>query len=111
MHTTGVRASLSDAARVTVRLPSSLSIRGRATSTEFVVSGTLRGGGHTLAHRTVTLQSEASGSSTWTDAGTAKTGKGGVVRFHEPIDPGTGYRLAYAGGPRFAPSSSGTVVS
>jgi hypothetical protein len=111
VHTTGVRASLSDAARVTVRLPSSLSIRGRSTSADFVVSGTLRGGGQILAHRTVTLQSEASGSSTWTDAGTAKTGKGGVVRFHEPTAPGTGYRLVYAGGPRFAPSSSGTVVS
>jgi hypothetical protein len=111
VHTTGVRASLSDAARVTVRLPSSLSIRGRATSADFVVSGTLRGGGHMLAHRTVTLQSEASGSSDWTDAGTAKTGKAGAVRFHEPTAPGTSYRLAYAGGPRFASSTSGTVVS
>jgi hypothetical protein len=111
VHTTGVNAAVSGPAKVTVRLASSLSIRGRATSTDFVVSGTLRGGGQALVHRTVALQSEASGSNVWTDAGTAKTGKAGVVRFHEPTAPGTSYRLVYAGGPRFAPSSSGTVVS
>ncbi|MGC4112887.1 MAG: hypothetical protein QM747_21215 [Nocardioides sp.] len=111
VHATGVRASLSQPVRVHVLLPSSLSIRGRATTTDYVVSGTLRGGGHQLAHRTVTLQMQASGSADWTDAGTAKTGKAGVVRFHEPTAPGTSYRLVYAGGPRFAPSTSGTVVS
>lgn len=111
VHSTGVNAAVSDAAKVSVRLPSSLSIRGRTTATDYVVSGILRGGGHVLAHRPVTLQAQASGSTDWTDVGTAKTGKGGVVRFHEPTAPGTSYRLAYAGGPRFAPSSSGTVVS
>jgi hypothetical protein len=111
VHATGVRAALSAPARVSVMRPSSLSIRGRATSSDYVVSGTLRGGGHTLAHRTVTLQSEASGATDWTDVGTVKTGKAGVARFHEPTSPGTSYRLAYAGGPRFAPSISGTVVS
>ena len=111
VHTRACGRPLSDAARVAVRLPTTLSIRGRATDTEFVVSGTLLGGGHTLAHRLVTLQSQASGSADWNDAGTAKTSRHGVVRFHEPLTPGTGYRLAYAGGPRFAPSTSGTVVS
>ena len=111
VHTDGVRASLSDAARVAVRVPTTLSIRGRATGTEFVVSGTLFGGGHPLAHRPVTVQSQASGSADWTDAGTARTNRHGFVKFHEAPTPGTGYRLAYAGGPRFAPSTSGTVVS
>jgi hypothetical protein len=111
VHATGVRAALSDAARVAVQLPSNLSIRGRATDTDFAVSGILRGGGHPLGHRVVTLQSQASGSADWTDAGTAKTNRHGFVKFHEPQGPGTGYRLAYAGGPRFAPSTSGTVVS
>jgi hypothetical protein len=111
VHATGIRAALSGSARVSVMRPSSLSIRGRAASSDYVVSGTLRGGGHALAHRTVTLQSEMSGAADWTDVGTAKTGRAGVVRFHEATSPGTSYRLAYAGGPRFAPSISGTVVS
>lgn len=111
VHTTGIRASLSDAARVVVLVPSSLSIRGRATSTDYVVSGTLRGGGHALVHRTVSLLAQAPGSDQWTEAGSARTGRHGAVRFHEAIVAGTGYRLAYAGGPRFAPSTSGTVVS
>lgn len=111
VHDTGVRAALSAPVRVSVLRPSSLSIRGRATSADFVVSGTLRGGGHPLAHRVVTLQAQASGSADWTDAGTARTGKAGVARFHEPTAPGTSYRLVYAGGPRFAPSTSGTVGS
>jgi hypothetical protein len=111
VHTTGVRAAVSEAARVVVQVPTTLSIRGRSTGTGFNVSGTLLGGGHVLAHRLVTLQSQASGSAVWTDAGTAKTNTRGLVRFREPQAPGTGYRLAYAGGPRFAPSTSGTVVS
>jgi hypothetical protein len=111
VHSTGVRASLSKAARVAVRLPSSLSIRGRATQTGFNVSGTLTGGGHALTHRLVTLMAQASGSPDWTAAGSARTNRHGFVKFHESATPGTGYRLAYAGGPRFSPSSSGTVVS
>ena len=111
VHSTDVNAALSEAAKVTVRLPSSLSIRGRATATDFVVSGILRGGGHRLAHRSVTLQAQAPGSADWTDVDTARTGRSGAVRFHEPIGSGSSYRLAYAGGPRFAPSTSGTVVS
>jgi hypothetical protein len=108
---TGVRGALSPAARVAVRLPTSLSIRGRTTPTDFVVSGVLLGGGQQLAHRSITLQAQAPGSADWTNAGTARTNRHGHVTFHESPAPGTGYRLAYAGGPRFAPSTSGTVVS
>jgi hypothetical protein len=111
VHSTGVRGSLSEAARVAVRIPTSLSIRGRWTTAGFVVSGSLLGGGHPLRHKPVTLQAEAPGSDVWTDAGTAWTNRHGVVRFRQSAAPGTGYRLAYAGGPRYAPSSSGTVVS
>jgi hypothetical protein len=111
VHADGTPGALSDAARVVVRMHSSLSIRGRATETDFVVSGVLRGGGHLLRGRKVTLQAQAAGSADWTDAGARRTNRHGVVRFHEPQAPGTGYRLAYAGGPRFAPSTSGTVVS
>jgi hypothetical protein len=111
LHAAGQPGAVSHATRVWVRRPTSLSIRGKDTATEFVVSGNLRGGGHPLGHRTVTLLEQAPGSTTWTAAGTDKTGPHGVVQFHEPQAPGTGYRLAYAGGPRFAPSSSGTVVS
>jgi hypothetical protein len=108
---TDVRGALSEAARVVVRIPTSLSIRGRALDTDFVVSGTLLGGGHPLAHRPVTLLAQAPGSGEWTEVGTDSTNRRGGVRFHEAPASGTGYRLAYAGGPRFAPSSSGTVVS
>jgi hypothetical protein len=108
---TGRPGAFSDRVRVWVRYPTSLSIRGRAHDTTFTISGLLRGHGHTLAHRTVILQEQPSGSATWTDAGTAKTGSQGGVRFDQPLTPGTGYRLAYAGGRRFAPSLSGTVVS
>ena len=111
MRSTDLPGALSDRTRVWVRTPTSLSIRGKQTGTDFAVSGVLRGGGHALAHRTVTLLEQAPGSATWTAAGTDRTNRLGLARFREPQVPGTGYRLAYAGGPRFAPSSSGTVVS
>jgi hypothetical protein len=111
LRSTGRPGALSDPARVWVSYPTSLSIRGRAHEATFTISGLLRGHGHPLAHRTVTLQQQDQGSATWTDAATAQTGTAGVVRFHQLLVPGTGYRLAYAGGRRFAPSLSGTVVS
>ncbi len=107
----GQPGAVSDRTRVFVRIATSLSIRGKEKATQFVVSGELRGGGHALGGRIVTLLEQAPGSATWTEAGTDTTGPHGVARFREPQAPGTGYRLAYAGGPRFAPSSSGTVVS
>ena len=39
------------------------------------------------------------------------TTKRGVARFLVPTSEGTSYRLAYAGGERFAPSVSGVVVN
>ena len=111
MRSSDLPAALSDRTLVGVRTPTSLSIRGKQAGTGFAVSGVLRGGGHPLAHRTVTLLEQAPGSATWTEAGTDRTDRLGLARFREPQVPGTGYRLAYAGGPRFAPSSSGTVVS
>jgi hypothetical protein len=111
VRSAGLPGALSDRVRVWVAYPTSLSIRGRAHDSTFTISGLLRGHGHALAHRIITLQEQPSGSATWTDAGKAKTGRKGGVRFDQPLTPGTGYRLAYAGGPRFAPSLSGTVVS
>ncbi len=111
VHTAGIPGAVSRPARVWVKHPSSLSIRGRAVKTDFVVSGVLKGAGHPLGHRTVTLLEQAPGTDTWAEAGTDVTNKLGVARFHEPTAPGTGYRLAYAGGSRFAASASGTVVS
>ena len=111
VHTTGIPGAVSQPTRVWVTLPSSLSIRGRATTSGFAVSGILKGGGHPLGHRKVTLLEQAPGTDTWTEAGTDVTNKLGVARFHEPTAPGTGYRLAYAGGSRFSASTSGTVVS
>ena len=110
-HSTGLPGALSDATRVWVRTPTSLSIRGKVAGADFAISGVLKGGGHPLAHRTVTLLEQASGSATWTEAGTDRTNRAGFARFREPQVAGTGYRLAYAGGSRFAASTSGTVVS
>ena len=110
-RTTGVPAALSDGTRVGVRTPTSLSIRGKQAGADFAVSGVLKGGGHPLAHRTVTLLEQAPGSATWTEAGSDRTNRFGFARFREPQVAGTGYRLAYAGGSRFSASTSGTVVS
>ena len=66
MRSTDLPGALSDRTRVWVRTPTSLSIRGKQTGTDFAVSGVLRGGGHALAHRTVTLLEQAPGSATWT---------------------------------------------
>jgi hypothetical protein len=106
----GYPGAVSGRATVVVRTPTSLSIRGRDSATAFVVSGTLLGGGHPLAARPVTLWQQGS-SGTWTQTAAGSTNAHGVVRFAEPPTAGTGYRLAYAGGPRFAPSTSGTVIS
>ena len=107
---TGYPGAVSDRVTVVVRTPTSLSIRGRTTATDVVVSGILLGGGRPLAHRPVTLWAQAPGAPDWTQVATAGSNRTGAVRFHQPTTPGTGYRLAYAGGPRFASSTSGTVV-
>ena len=97
--------------RVVVRAASSLSIRGRNTQDGYAVSGVLRGGGGTIAKQLVSLQSLAGGGSTWTTVASTFTTKRGVARFLVPTSEGTSYRLAYAGGERFAPSVSGVVVN
>lgn len=103
--------AVSNTARVRVTLPSSLSIRGRGVADAFKVSGVLRGGGSTLKGRVVSLETLAEDGVTWTVIATDVTGKHGKAEFSQPPSEGSSYRLTYAGGPRFAPSTSGTVVS
>jgi hypothetical protein len=109
LRTEGVPRALSPRVRVAVRAPTSLSIRGRSIAAAYVVSGVLRGRGQTLAHRPVTLMAQAPGMTEWVAVASASTGEHGRVRFDQPLAPGTGYLLAYAGGPRLAPSTSGAV--
>jgi hypothetical protein len=110
LHTEGVPAGISPRVRVDVRAATSLSIRGRATVDDYAVSGVLRGGGGVLPHRLVTLMALAPGGSEWVAADSARTGVRGQVKFRQPLAAGTSYRLSFAGGPRLAPSTSGTVV-
>jgi hypothetical protein len=111
-HTEGTPPrAVSDKFRVVVRTATSLSIRGRTTTTGFAVSGVLRGGGGPLPDRIVSLERLADDGVTWTAIDEARTRKRGKVRFLEPISEGAGYRLSFAGGRRFAPSVSGVVVN
>jgi hypothetical protein len=110
LRTDTVPAGLSPRVRVDVRAATSLSIRGRATVDSYVVSGVLRGRGQVLPHRLVTLLELAPGASEWVEADSARTGVRGQVKFRQPLAVGTSYRLSFAGGPRLAPSTSGTVV-
>ena len=52
----------------------------------------------------------APGETEWVEADSARTGVRGQVKFRQPLAAGTSYQLAFAGGPRLAPSTSGTVV-
>ena len=103
--------AVSDTVRVRVTLPSSLSIRGRELPTVFKVSGVLRGGGSTLSGRSVSLELLGVDGTTWTSVATDTTGKHGKAEFSRTLSEGSSYRLAYAGGPSFAPSVSGVVVN
>jgi hypothetical protein len=107
---TGVPAAKSPVATVLLKWATSLSIRGKVTPKGYVVSGDLHGHSMGLAGRKVTLQKQASGETTWTDVATKRTGRQGHVRFVQPIAAGTSYRLWFAGGARFAASTSGIVV-
>jgi hypothetical protein len=111
VHSDGVPTAVSRALRVRVRFATSLSIRGLAAPAAYKVSGILRGHGHPLRHRVVTLLQQTPGSTDWTPVAADRSGSHGVVRFVEALAPGTGYRLSFADGPRFAPSTSGTVVN
>jgi hypothetical protein len=88
---------------VHVRQPSSLSIRARLNRHGMeVISGDLRGGGHALARRLVSLQESPSGAGTWTTVGTQRTGRYGGVAFKElPPTAPEDYRLVFAGGVNF----------
>ena len=110
-HSAGVPRGSSDAVRVKVRAPSSLSIRGRHTADGFVVSGILRGDHHTVRHALVNLETLAPDGVTWTVVTTGFTAKHGKVMFVEPSSEGASYRLSYAGSFKLAPCISGTVVS
>jgi hypothetical protein len=105
-----VPRAVSPRVRVDVRFATSLSIRGRATVAAFVVSGVLRGHRETLPNRPVALLSMAPGTTEWTQVDAALTGVRGQVRFDQPLAPGTAYQLSFAGGPRLAPTTSGTVT-
>jgi hypothetical protein len=100
-------------AAIIVRQPSSLSIRARLakkTGSE-VISGDLRGGGHNLAHRKVTLQDQAVGSDSWTTVATKLTGHAGGVGFTVPAPSASeAYQLVFSGGPLFEGCQSGVVT-
>lgn len=103
--------AVSDTVRVRVTLPSSLSIRGRELATEYKVSGVLRGGGSALAGRVVSLELLGEDGVTWSAVATDRTNKNGKAEFSQALAEGSSYRLSYAGGPKFGPSTSGVVVN
>lgn len=106
----GVPAARSAAKSVVIKAATSLSIRGKHTANNgYVVSGSLRGGGHTLKGRSVTL--EALDGTTWVAVKAKKTQKKGRVAFHPGNATGVSYRLSFGGSHMFAASTSGTVVS
>lgn len=110
-HSVGVPRGASEAVRVKVRAPSSLSIRGRHVADGFVVSGILRGNHHTVRNAPVNLETLGADGVTWTVVTTGTTGRHGKVTFLAPNSEGASFRLAYDGGTRLAPCVSGTVVS
>ncbi len=97
--------------RVRVTQATSRSSRGREVAGSYKVSGVLRGGGSALAGRVVTLELLVPNATTWTAVGTDRTNKNGKAEFTQALSEGNSYRLTYAGGPRFGPSTSGVVVS
>jgi 5-hydroxyisourate hydrolase-like protein (transthyretin family) len=110
--TSSSQAVASGTRTVTVRSASSLSIRTRQGHTREAVSGDLRGGGHGLAHRRVTLQSRPTGGTTWAAVKAHRTGRHGMIRFHVRIPTAsTDYRLVFAGGRAFDASASGVVTA
>lgn len=90
---------------------SSLSIRSREGRRGEVIQGQLRGAGHSLPGRKVTLQERSVGSDTWTPVSTHRTRRHGVVIFR--VDPPTApeeFELSYAGGPNYHGCQSGVVT-
>jgi 5-hydroxyisourate hydrolase-like protein (transthyretin family) len=96
---------------VAVRTPSSLSIRGRAAHSSEVITGDLRGSGHGLPGRKVTVQSRPAGGATWTAVKTKRTARRGTIRFHLATPTAsTDYRLVFAGGRGHDATASGVVT-
>jgi hypothetical protein len=98
-------------ATVHVRRPSSLSIRARQTEAKEVISGQLRGGGHALANRPVTLETSPAGAGTWTVVATKHANQHGNVVF-KVAKPTTAedYKLVFAGGWNFDPCESAVAA-
>jgi hypothetical protein len=96
---------------VAVRSVSTLSIRARQGNAGLVIRGSLRGHGHALPGRKVTLQSSPAGAASWTAVRTKRTRRHGTIRFHVATPTAsTDYRLVFAGGPRFDATASGVVT-
>jgi hypothetical protein len=109
--TTSSGAAASRVVTVTVRSASTLSIVARQGRAGEVISGALRGGGHALRGRKVTLQQRPSGDTTWTAAKTKRTHRHGTIRFHVATPAAsTDYRLVFAGGSQFDGTASGVVT-
>jgi hypothetical protein len=100
---------------VHVQQPSSLSIRlalGEISEGQSdVVSGGLQGDGHGLRGRLVHLMERPTGTTTWTEVGSARAGTNGHVAF--TVTPPAGqddYQLVFAGGPNYDACQSGVVT-
>ena len=76
-----------------------------------VISGDLRGNGHGLRNRKVTLQSRPSGTTTWTHGATHVTRRHGLVGFRVPAPTASDdYQLVFPGGPLYDGCQSGVVT-
>jgi hypothetical protein len=106
--------ALSDPATVSVRKPTSLSIRARDDSVKSggtdVISGVLLTGKRPLPHQLVTLQSRPAGTSGWSDVASMRTGKRGFVAFKVQPSAATDYQLVFGATPRFESCHSGVVT-
>jgi hypothetical protein len=99
-------------ATIRVRLPSSLSIRARTGQHgRELISGELRGGGHGLVHRKITLQDRASGTTAWTTVKSKFTRHAGNISFSVPAPSASeDYQLVFPGGPVYDGCQSGVVT-
>ncbi|MFT4009488.1 MAG: hypothetical protein QM655_05535 [Nocardioidaceae bacterium] len=108
-RTDGVSAARSVVKSVVFKSSTSLSIRGKHTATGYAVSGSLRGAGHALKGRLVTL--EKLDGATWVSVKAKRTGTKGRVSFDAGAATDVSYRLSFAGGAKLRASTSGVVVS
>lgn len=102
----------SKVATIHVVRASSLSIREQTRrSGRVVISGQLRGGGHPLRYRKVTLEEAAVGSSDWAAVKSDRTGRDGMVRFRLPAPTSSEqFELVFAGDSRYHGCQSGIVT-